>query len=341
MDDGIIKRTTAASGKLDIATTQVLRATGQTHLEVLPMFVERTQGTDCSLKLSYWKKMNGNFRVGYPAEFTLNHVEILRLQEVIGRVLAVSGTGGPGEYVTIQLDNASATDLNGKNLPNVGSALVGVLMHDDILSAMLQIPDSAALLRSMQAAIQLESMRAGVAELEELLRTETLEQRYQDWCTANSWAFGSAYLTADSVRAITVGDSVDGLLPATANAFRDIFELKRPDMLAVAYDKTHKSYYWSRDTSIAIGQCHRYLDALHEEAASGLRDHSELVAYHPQAIIVIGRSDGWSDGMVRAFHGLNARLHGMKIVTYDHLLAQARRSVDLVTKTSNDENFRE
>jgi hypothetical protein len=96
-------------------------------------------------------------------------------------------------------------------------------------------------------------------------------------------------------------------------------------MEPIKYDSTHKCYFWSREASMAIGQCHRYLDVLHEAAANGLRDHSEIVAYHPRAMIVIGRSDGWSDARLRALHGLNARLHGISVMTYDQLLAQAEQ----------------
>jgi hypothetical protein len=76
--------------------------------------------------------------------------------------------------------------------------------------------------------------------------------------------------------------------------------------------------------SSAIAQCHRYLDVLHEEVRQGLpRDHPEIVAYHPRATIVVGRSETWSETQQRALHGLNARLHSITVMTYDHLLAQA------------------
>ena len=70
---------------------------------------------------------------------------------------------------------------------------------------------------------------------------------------------------------------------------------------------------------------------LHELAAKGLRDHPEVVAYHPRAIIVIGRSQGWSDDRLRALHGLNGRLAGIMVMTYDHLLAQGERLVEMLS----------
>jgi hypothetical protein len=127
----------------------------------------------------------------------------------------------------------------------------------------------------------------------------------------------------DDVRHVAVGDQVDLLMESSANGLRDVFELKRPDMRVIGYDKSHKCWYWSPDTVKAIAQCHRYLDVLHDQLQDGLRDHRHVVAYHPRAFVIIGRSDEWDEERERALHGLNARLHGISVMTYDHLLGQA------------------
>jgi len=120
------------------------------------------------------------------------------------------------------------------------------------------------------------------------------------------------------------------LLPTVIAGYRDLVELKRPDMDVLRYDRAHRNYYWSADVSRAIGQCHRYLDILHEVAANGLRDHPEIVAYHPRAIIVIGRSNDWQASQLRALHGLNHRLTSVTVMTYDQLLAQGERLLSIV-----------
>ena len=97
----------------------------------------------------------------------------------------------------------------------------------------------------------------------------------------------------------------------------------------MAEDDKHRNFYFSSEVSRAIGQCHRYLDVLHEEASKGLRDHPEIVAYHPRATIVIGRSNQWPEDKLRSLHGLNQRLSGVSIMTYDHLLAQGERLIGL------------
>ena len=61
-----------------------------------------------------------------------------------------------------------------------------------------------------------------------------------------------------------------------------------------------------------------------------MRDAPEVVAYHPRATVVIGRSDDWDTEKQKALHGLNRRLSDISVITYDHLLAQARRTLELV-----------
>ncbi|MGI9167221.1 MAG: Shedu anti-phage system protein SduA domain-containing protein [Pyrinomonadaceae bacterium] len=172
-------------------------------------------------------------------------------------------------------------------------------------------------------------MRSAVAQLRLFLDSgEAAEPVYQKWCETHSWAFGNAYVVRDDVREISTGDTLDLLLPNVIAGYRDIVELKRPDMQVLVYDREHKNFYFSSEVSKAIGQCHRYLDVLHEVAANGLRDRPEVVAYHPRATIVIGRSQGWGEPQLRALHGLNRRLSGLTVMTYDHLLAQGERLIE-------------
>ncbi|MCC8471884.1 Shedu anti-phage system protein SduA domain-containing protein, partial [Xanthomonas phaseoli] len=168
------------------------------------------------------------------------------------------------------------------------------------------------------------------------LGREVGEQVYQAWCEKHCWAFGNAYVIRDEVRNISSGDSLDLLLPNIIAGYRDIVELKRPDKDVLVYDSAHRNYYFSADVSKAIGQCHRYLDILHEQAKHGLLDRKEVVAYHPRATIVIGRSNEWDEEQQRSLHGLNRRLHGISVMTYDHLLAQGERLIEMMSPSASE-----
>jgi len=54
------------------------------------------------------------------------------------------------------------------------------------------------------------------------------------------------------------------------------------------------------------------------------------VAYYPRAAIVDGRSDGWTDDQYRGLRALNDRLHGITVMTFDQLLAQGERLLDML-----------
>jgi hypothetical protein len=58
---------------------------------------------------------------------------------------------------------------------------------------------------------------------------------------------------------------------------------------------------------------------------------SQVRAYHPRAVIVIGRSPDWDEAKVKALHGLNGRVHGVTVMTYD-LLAQGERLLDILER---------
>ena len=74
-----------------------------------------------------------------------------------------------------------------------------------------------------------------------------------------------------------------------------------------------------------------------EEALHGLRGFESIVAYHPEATIVMGRMNDWCEDKNKALHGLNARLSGIRIITYDHLLAQGESLINYLSNIENEE----
>jgi len=45
----------------------------------------------------------------------------------------------------------------------------------------------------------------------------------------------------------------------------------------------------------------------------------------------IRSSSTWSDEQQRALHGLNRRTNGISVMTYDHLLAQGERLIEMMS----------
>lgn len=293
-------------------------------------FIPRSQGEEVSAKLRYWKTKKAGMRVRYPAEFTLNHSEVVHLYEVLQQGLKVAEQGGDGDFLVLRVDRESLLS-DSQNSISMRQAFAQLVQDREILQMLIDSPDGLSVLRGMQASARIMELHAAVIELEQSLRAGVHDEDvYQDWCEANSWAFGNVYVVRDDVRELGPGDIVDILMECTANGLRDVFELKRANHNPLLWDRSHRSWYWSSEASKAIGQCHRYLDVLHESSTRILlRDHPEIVAYHPRATIVMGRSDSWGDEELRGLHGLNARLHGIQVITYDQLLSQAKQVLTL------------
>lgn len=327
-----IHRRAAASGNVSFSDAVVLHETSKTRVTLVPFFIKHSNHTELAVKISTYRKGDG------PLGWVLNEEKSLSLDEDASRKLlkalkdhlVVAAAEDDGNYLLLRVSEGTA-DIGQHDPALVASALTKVLAQEDIVKHLQGTELSQELVRSLRSAIRLNEMRAAVSELRDSLeRGESNEQHYQAWCFQHSWAFGNAYVVNDQIRNISASDNIDMLLPTVIAGYRDLVELKRPDMDVLRLDAGHRDHYWSSDVSKAIGQCHRYLDVLHEVAANGLRDHPEVVAYHPRAIIVIGRSNDWDSSKLRALHGLNQRLSGLTVMTYDQLLAQGERLLQIV-----------
>ena len=330
-----IQRVRVASGRVSYSPPVVLHESRERRIVLVPFYVTRTEGTRLAVKIqSYEKALPPNDWVLIENKsVSLNEGASRALLRCLREHLAVAkDASNDGNYILIRVTEGTA-QLGEHDPATVAAALTKVLGQVEIVRHLGEAELSDELVRALRGAIRLKEMRAAVAALREHLDAgRTDEEIYQKWCDEHSWAFGNAYVIRDRVRDISAGDRTDLLLPTVISRFRDIIELKRPDMEVLIYDRTHRDHYWSADVSRAIGQAHRYLDVLHEEAASGLRDHPEIVAYYPRAIIVIGRSAGWDLDRLRALRGLNSRLNGITVMTYDQLLAQGERLLAMLSE---------
>jgi len=330
-----VVRKTAQSGKLDYVPVVVLNENTRTKLHVVGWLIPHTNHTEFSIKLEGFKKTKASPWEEDPIKtITLTETSTLKLFKYLQTHLPLAQQSEAGEFILIRAANGTV-DLTGHDPQSLVGALTKVLSQAERVKHLASTELTHELTEALRGSIRLNEMRSAVAELRSTLgRGESAEQVYQSWCERHCWAFGNAYVVRDEVRAITTGDNIDLMLPSVIAGYRDIVELKRPDMDVLLYDRAHKNYYFSADVSKAIGQCHRYLDMLHDFADKGLVDHKEVVAYHPRATIVIGRSHDWTDEQQRALHGLNRRMHGITVITYDHLLAQGERLIEMMVPTA-------
>lgn len=334
---GSVTRKTAKSGKIDYSQAVVIHESSRTRITALVFYIPHTDHTEVSLKIQSYTKSSLQWVLKDEKSITLDEPASRKLLQVMQTHFAVAERGESGEYILLRVSDGAA-QLGDHHPETVAKALTRLLAQEDIVQHLAGLELTAELTSAIRASIRLSEMRSAVADLKQHLDNNlTSESVFQEWCEKHSWAFGNAFVMRDSVRSITTGDKLDLLLPTVIAGYRDIVELKRPDNAVINYDSAHKNHYFSAEVSKAIGQCHRYLDMLHRHAEHGLVDNPEVVAYHPRAIIVVGRSYDWSQEQHRALHGLNRRLSGITVMTYDHLLAQGERLLEIVGRPAEVE----
>lgn len=339
-----IKRKQANSGKTSYADPIVIHKTSRSKQVVIPFYIPHSDHTELAIKIQTYKyqKPPLDWILDKDTKISLKESASRNLLAALKTHLAIAEEDEDGEYILVKVNDGTAK-LGDHDPDKIVSALIGVLSQDDIVEHLKNTELTDEFVNAFQGAIRLKEMQSAVAVLKHHLeQDENKESIYQKWCEKYPWIFGNAYvMNPEDVRNIAPHDHLDILLSDVIAGFRDIVELKRPDMSVLQYDSGHKNYYFSADVSKTIGQCHRYLDVFSEVAIRGLRDHPDVVAYHPKATIVIGRSHDWSEEKNRALHGLNCRLSGINIMTYDHLLSQGERLIHMLSPENMKTNERD
>lgn len=323
------------SGKMQYGNAIVLYESSKSRKVMIPFFIPRSDGNELAVKLITYKKAPPPFdwAIVEDKSISLDGESSLNLLKALKNHLITAKLDDEGEFVMIKLDGESS-NLNQISSEILSKAIAGILNRDDIIEHLTSNDLSNEMVMAFKSAIRLREMRNACTQLRQYLENgENSESLYQNWCETHNWIFGNAYLVKDDVRTISEGDKLDMLLPTVISGYRDIIELKKPIENVLNWDSTHNNHYFASPVSMAIGQCHRYLDVFQEVALKGLRDNPEIVAYHPRAIIIIGRSNNWDEREFRALHGLNARLACITVMTYDQLLLQGERLIEILTNT--------
>lgn len=324
-----VEKIKTRSGRLTRTPPVILHDSPKVQIQLISAFIPRSAGNDDLIfKIVVYRKEappKGWTQVERESPW-LYESAARKLLPALREHLAVAETSGEGKHIVIKIREGSSPEVDEQDPQRIAAALAGVLQQEDILNHFLSMDLGEGLVQAVRGSIRIQELRSALATLRTYLDEGVVEeQQYQEWCEKHHWAFGNTYVLMDNVRRISAGDTVDLLLKSALDGLRDIIELKRPDADVLGHDDQRRCYHFAADASKAIGQCHRYLDVLQDQATQGLRDHPEIVAYHPRAVVVIGRSNDWPFEKLQALHGLNARLHGISVMTYDQLLSMGER----------------
>ena len=334
------KKSSKNNDNVEYCEPVALHNSSKAEISVLPFFIKHSDPAaerDLSIKLIKSSKSAG--LLVPEAEINLNQTAALRLRDKLNELFALKKVTDNGNFLVVRMGEGQSVDLSGLDSSEVAKAVISILENEDIAANIDAVDFSDDLAFAFRNSMRIKSLIKAMTELKDALDVNDSEQFFQDWCESNGWIFGNQYILKDDERRISRNDNVDFLAASVISGFRDIIEIKKPSFAVLNYDASHDSFYFSAEISKAIGQCHRYLDVFSEDAVRGLRDNPEIVAYHPRATIVVGRSNDWDDDKHRALHGLNSRLSGISVLTYDHLLTQGSRLIEMLqnNQTTSEE----
>lgn len=192
----------------------------------------------------------------------------------------------------------------------------------------------------LEAGLRQAQRVKGINKFEEMLAQNLREPDWQKWFQLNSWVLGSQFVRILDERHIDVQRISDFLMEAY-DGFLDVVEIKRPEggMSFWSTNLDHGNYFPSTELTKAIAQATRYIYEVEREANSVkfLERVGGVKTVKPRCILLFGRSHEWNDEQKAAYRIFNASFHNLSIMTYDHVLARARRiaGLDAGPKSAN------
>jgi hypothetical protein len=203
-----------------------------------------------------------------------------------------------------------------------------------------QIKDSDLNLATTLSYARIQEKREKVVEeLKSRLSREYSETNgddsWQTWIYQNNWLFGANYQEPIAKARINLlGIMPDYLFP-TVDDFIDILEIKLPTEDVIVQDTSHAgSWYWSKATTIAVGQVVNYLNeidrlCLEIEREIKIKYERDVSVLKPRAYILIGTTTGWDKIKKEALRKLNHSLHGIEVLTYNHLIQRGESYIKI------------
>ena len=182
------------------------------------------------------------------------------------------------------------------------------------------------------SSLQYQLRVKAVQEFENMLSKNLVEFNWQSWFKKNDWVLGSEFVRILDERSIDPNNIADYLMQAY-DGFLDIIEIKRPEGNLRFWGNSQVQGNWipSADLTKAITQATKYIYEVEREANSVkfLERVGKIKTIKPRCVLIFGRSNSWDESQKEAYRILNASYHNLTIMTYDHVLARAKRILGL------------
>jgi hypothetical protein len=190
---------------------------------------------------------------------------------------------------------------------------------------------------------QLLTLQEIIVRYEKLLNDDPPEGEWQKFFDEFITLFDSRYVHKINYKNIATGiTKYPDLVLVDIYGYIDFYELKKSGTELIQYDKSHKTWYWSKDVSMVISQASDYLQkskehalnyskAIKTETETETEEGLEVNIINPRAIIVIGTTKQLDTEKKRNhFKNLRESLKDIEFVLYDELLERLKNLLDTI-----------
>lgn len=183
-----------------------------------------------------------------------------------------------------------------------------------------------------------QSRRKALEEFKESLNDPDKKEvnYWQPFLEKNRWMFGLSYLAPLDDRSIDLWNEADYLFKSE-DGFVDIVEIKHPH---IPFWQLTKGVYYryrgnimpSGDLRGAMTQATNYIFQIEKKFSDvdWQRENDCKAPVKPTCTIVLGRSENWDIEENTQFRLLNDSLHGVSIISFDHLYNRAERLLKIL-----------
>jgi hypothetical protein len=170
-----------------------------------------------------------------------------------------------------------------------------------------------------------------LGEFERRLGKPAKEHTWQTFFKKNLLILNPSYIELIEKPNISLSIQLPDFLLLSVDGYVDVYDIKLPEMLLLALDKSHKNYYWTTEITKAISQVENYIDSINKYAndlAVAIREKYklDLNIVRPRGYIIAGHSKELKDSEKKSddFRLLNESLRNTNIIPYDDFLVRFR-----------------
>ncbi len=170
--------------------------------------------------------------------------------------------------------------------------------------------------------------------------SEKKERNYwQPFLEKNRWMFGLSYFVLLDESRIDLWDTADYLFESE-DGFIDIVEIKHPHIDFWQkdgngrYQKYRNFLQHSEELKGAITQATNYIFQVEKKFSDPdwCRANGCETPVKPKCTVIFGRSNDWKLEEKTAFRLMNDSLHGIEVITFDHLFNRAEKILNSLEK---------